>query len=355
MLFSAAAAVKSAVDPVRAVIVAAAALLIGLVFIIVKRLIVRARRKKEQAEEPQEKGRRKAFFSRQGILMALLDAIFIAFSYFGALILRFDLSFSNIPKPYLDGFLWSIPYWIIAAWVVYYLCRLYQGILRFASVADLSRLVLAYLILIPVYVLGGWFMGLSMPRFYLFVGYALSFMFAAAIRFSYRLLLFVMQTGPVRNGKREKGKDVIMIIGAGEAGRMVVREFVTSDKVTGRLACIIDDDRSKIGHFLEGVPIVGDRYEIVHAAERYGVTRIILAIPTLSSKDRRDILIFCQKTTCKLQIVPGVYQLVDGSFTLGKMRDVDVTDLLGREEIRVNNDEILSSIHGKTVLVTGGG
>ncbi|MBP5288979.1 MAG: polysaccharide biosynthesis protein [Clostridia bacterium] len=289
------------------------------------------------------------------VILLVLDALFICISYFGALLLRFDFSIGNLVKlypEYLNGFLWSMPYWIISTWVVFYCFRLYQGILQFASVADLVQIIEAYAVLIPVYLLGIWFMQLRMPRSYILGGFFISFMATCAIRFAYRLIRFAFQS---RQAKKNDLGDVVMIIGAGEAGRLLVRELNGSDKVNAKVACIIDDNPAKRGHFLEGVPIVGGRDEIALAAKKYSVTRIILAIPTIRNKDRREILDCCQKTTCKLQIIPGVYQLVDGSTTPGKMRDVDVTDLLGREEIHVKTDEILSDIKGKVILVTGGG
>lgn len=300
-----------------------------------------------------EKKKVKRYRSLQHMLILMvLDALLVALSYLTALIMRFDFTFSEIAPEYLYGFLWSMPFWIAATWVTFYCCRLYQGILRFASVSDLIRIMEAYAILLPVYFAGAVYMELHMPRTYQAGGFVLSFMATCASRFTYRMIRFVFQS---HQSRRNDMGEVIMVIGAGEAGRLLVRELNGSDKVNAKVACIIDDDPAKRGHFLEGVPIVGGRYEIDHAARKFGVTRIILAIPTIRKKDRREILDFCQKTTCKLQIVPGVYQLVDGSVALGKMRDVNVTDLLGREEIRVNTDEILSSIQDKVILVTGGG
>ena len=305
------------------------------------------------AEKPEKKRRfKRNRAAEHALILIILDALLVLVSYFSVLLLRFDFAFSKIEPPYLEAFLWSMPYWIIATWVTFYCCRLYQGILRFASVADLIRIIEAYAILLPVYFAGALFMDLNMPRSYQVGGFAISFMATCARRFANRTIRIFLQS---RQGRKNDMGEVIMVIGAGEAGRLLVRELNSSDKVNAKVACIIDDNPNKRGHFLEGVPIVGGRYEIAHAAKKYGVTRIILAIPTIRKKDRREILDFCQKTTCKLQIIPGMYQLLDGSITPGKMRDVDVTDLLGREEVHVNTDEILSYIRDKVILVTGGG
>ena len=294
---------------------------------------------------------------RRALTLLALDAVLLALSYFFALLMRFDFDLDDIVNnmsEYVLGYCWSMPYWIISSCVVFYCCRLYQGIPRFASVSDLLRIMEAYILLIPVYVAGALFMrgDVRMPLSYYVGGYGISLMAVSFSRFAYRIGIFVVSK---RRTRKNEQADVVMIIGAGDAGRMLLRELNGSEKVEAKVACIIDDDPNKQGHFIDGVPVVGGRQEIVSAAEKYGVTRIILAIPTIRKKDRREILDICQQTACKLQIIPGVYQLVDGSVTSGKMRDVDVTDLLGREEIQVNTDEILSDIRGKTILVTGGG
>ena len=147
----------------------------------------------------------------------------------------------------------------------------------------------------------------------------------------------------------------IMVIGAGAAGQMIIRELRNTDKINSKVVCAIDDNPYKLGRLIEGVEIVGNRYDIVNVAKKNRITNIIYAIPSGTQEDRTAILNICKETNCKLQIIPGMYQLVNDEVHVTKLRDVEVTDLLGREQIRVNNEEILADIAGKVVLVTGGG
>ena len=285
--------------------------------------------------------------------LLLADALTILFSYFAALLLRFDFAMSTIPREYLLGYIWSMPFWVAAAIVVFYGCRLYHSIWRLASVAELRRIILAYTLLIPVYVMGGLFMKLRMPLSYYIMGYIISFCMTTGIRFSYRLLRFYINRKD--NSRSESGRDRVMIIGAGRAGQTLIKEMLSSSRMNVQVCCIINDNPNKKGRVLEGIPIVGNRYDIVDAVKKYHISRIIYAIPATTGKNRKDILNICKDTGCRMQTVPGVYQLVNGEVSVSKLRDVEITDLLGRAQVKVNNDEILAAIKGKTVLVTGGG
>lgn len=285
--------------------------------------------------------------------LLLADVLTILFSYFGALLLRFDFAMSTIPREYLLGYMWSMPFWIAAAVVVFYGCRLYHSIWRLASVAELRRIIAAYTLLIPIYAAGGFFMKLRMPTSYYIMGYIISFCMTTGIRFSYRLLRFYVNRQD--NSRSESGRDRVMIIGAGRAGQTLIKEMLSSSRMNVQVCCIIDDNPNKKGRVLEGIPIVGNRYDIVDAVKKYHINRIIYAIPATTGKNRKDILNICKDTGCRMQTVPGVYQLVNGEVSVSKLRDVEITDLLGRAQVKVNNDEILAAIKGKTVLVTGGG
>lgn len=285
--------------------------------------------------------------------LLLADVLTILFSYFAALLLRFDFAMSTIPREYLLGYMWSMPFWIAAAVVVFYGCRLYHSIWRLASVAELRRIIAAYTLLIPIYVAGGFFMKLRMPTSYYIMGYIISFCMTSGIRFSYRLLRFYINRKD--NSRSESGRDRVMIIGAGRAGQTLIKEMLSSSRMNVQVCCIIDDNPNKKGRVLEGIPIVGNRYDIVDAVKKYHINRIIYAIPATTGKNRKDILNICKDTGCRMQTVPGVYQLVNGEVSVSKLRDVEITDLLGQAQVKVNNDEILAAIKGKTVLVTGGG
>lgn len=287
----------------------------------------------------------------KAFLIAFLDMLIILSSYMMALILRFDFVFSRIPREYIEGFMWSMPYWVASTIVVFYACRLYHSVWRLASISELQMSIVAYIILIPVYAAGMFFMKLQMPRSYYFIGYILSFLLTTGLRFSFRFLRFYM-------GKREDGTDDIdriMIIGAGSTGQTIIKELLSNYTMHVKVCCAIDDNPNKWGRMLEGVPIVGSRNEILAAVEKYKINRIIYAIPSTTGKNRKDILNICKETNCRMQTVPSVAQLVNEEVSVSKLRDVEITDLLGRAQVKVNNSEIFNVLKDKVVMVTGGG
>ena len=287
----------------------------------------------------------------KAFLIAFIDSLIVMGSYLLALLLRFDFIFSNIPTEYLEGYAWSMPYWIASTLVVFYGFRLYHSVWRLASISEIQMSVTAYMVLIPVYGLGMLYMHLRMPRSYYFMGYVICFMLTTALRFSFRILRFYV--GTRRNGSKEE--DRIMVIGAGSAGQMIIKELIGNRNMDARVCCVIDDSPNKQGRMLEGVPIVGTRHDILRMVEKYEINRIIYAIPATTGKNRKDILNICKETNCRLQTVPSVAQLVSGEVSVTKLRDVDIADLLGRAQVKVNNEEIFREIRGKVILVTGGG
>ena len=286
----------------------------------------------------------------KAFLLAFADILIIMGSYLAALLLRFDFKFTTIPPEYLQGYLWSMPYFVSITIVVFYICRLYHSIWRLASVAELRMILTAYLILLVAYVAGMLFMDMKMPRSYYFMGYLISFCLTTAVRFSYRMIRFYTNRESTAS---EKKADRVMVIGAGAAGQALIKEMINSKKMHTQVVCIIDDNPYKKGRMLEGIPIVGDRYDIPDMVRKYHVTRIIYSIPATTGQNRKDILNICKDTGCRLQTVPGAYQLMNGEVSVSKLRNVEITDLLGRAQ--VNMDEIFESIGGKTLLVTGGG
>ncbi|MDD3360187.1 MAG: nucleoside-diphosphate sugar epimerase/dehydratase [Hespellia sp.] len=290
---------------------------------------------------------------KRAALLALCDAMIIIISYFMALFVRFDFIFSKIPKNYMQGYIWSMPFWIIATICVFYGMRLYHSIWRFASTSEILRLVYAFIVLIPVYFAGRVFMHLQMPRSYYFIGFLVSGIFTTGLRFSYRFVRsyhsrFVNNTEP-------DDIERVMIIGAGSAGRMLIREMLTSQYLHMKVCCVIDDNKNKVGRMLEGIPITGTRDDIIEQAKVHHITKIIYAIPATTGQNRKEILNICKETGCKMQTVPGVYQLVNGEVSVSRLRDVEITDLLGRAQVKVNNEEVFDSIAGKVIMVTGGG
>ena len=289
------------------------------------------------------------------LLLMVLDVLSIYFAYAFALFLRFDFMYSHILADsvhHIPNFLRSMPVWCAATLVVFFLFRLYHSIWRQASVAEIESIILAYLVLLPVYVLIILKMDLNMPKSYYIMGYLLSFGLSTLIRFSFRLLRYVTQSLTRREGVAE---DRIMVIGAGAAGQMLIKEMQNSAKLNSRVCCVIDDNPNKLGKLIEGIEIVGNRHDIVNMAKKYNITRIVYAIPSNHPREHSKILNICKETSCRLQTIPGMYQLLNDEVCVSRLRDVEVTDLLGREQVKVNNDEILADLSGKVVLVTGGG
>ena len=285
------------------------------------------------------------------LVIAVLDMLTIFASYAMALMLRFEFSISNIDQIYIDGFADTILPWALATVVVFFICRLYHSIWSLASTRDLITIIKAYLVLIPVYIVIAKLLRMNMPRSYYVMGYILNFCLTTGMRFSYRVLL--TQTHLFKRGT--KPADRVMIIGAGAAGQMLIKEMQNASKLKTKVCCVIDDNPNKLGRLIEGIEIVGNRHDIVYMAKKYRITTIIYAIPSSEAKNRKEILNICKETNCRLRTIPGMYQLVNDEVSISHLRDVDIADLLGREQVEVNNDEIFESIAGKAILVTGGG
>ena len=290
-------------------------------------------------------------WKEQMLAIAVLDVLTIFVSYAMALMLRFEFSFSAIDTKYVEGFLDSILLWILATLVVFFVCRLYHSIWSLASTRDLLTIIKAYVLLIPVYVLIAHLLRMNMPRSYYVMGYIINFCLTTGMRFSYRVLLILTQSR--KRGSRQV--DRVMIIGAGAGGQMLIKEMQNVSKLNTKVCCVIDDNPYKKGRFIEGIEIVGNRHDIVAMAQKYRITTIIYAIPSGNPADRKAILNICKETNCRLRTIPGMYQLVNDEVSVSQLRDVDIADLLGREQVKVNNDEIFASIDGKVILVTGGG
>lgn len=301
--------------------------------------------------EQQTKGKDYVWM-RKAFVLLFFDVISIMASYMAALLLRFDLIFSNIPRGYLTGYIWSMPYWVIISIVVFYGMRLYHSIWMFAGIDEAKRIVQSYMILLVFYGVGILAMDLRMPRSYFLVGYVFSIMCTVGLRFGYRLLRSYLRS---TRSSVEAATDRVMIIGAGQAGKTLILEMQNSRHIKTKVCCVIDDNPNKKGRLLEGVPIAGNRYDIEEMVQEYGITRIVYAIPAASADDRKAILNICKQTGCKMQTIPGIYQLLNEEVSVSRLRDVEITDLLGRAQVKVNNSEILQTLRDKVILVTGGG
>ena len=297
------------------------------------------------------------FLSRAVLGKVLLimagDVVATMLSFFLGLWFRYDFSFQEIRTEHLQGFLSAIGPWCVITIVVFLCFRLYSSIWAFVSTSEVFRIAGAYLVLAVIGTLVFRFDGFLMPRSSMVMGYLLSFAMTVLIRFSYRLWRTAQRQ--LSHMAHANGLKNVMLIGAGDAGRALAMEFLSSDYVKDHLSCVIDDNPVKLNKRLCGVPIVGNRYDIPAMAKQYKISKIIFAIPSCPAKTRKEILDICTTTGCEVQMLPGIYQMVNGEVSVSKLRQVDPQDLLGRDPIRVNLEEIFGYIHGKTVLVTGGG
>jgi len=283
------------------------------------------------------------------ILLMIFDFFAIHFSYFFALWMRFDLIFSRIPPQYLSAYRGIITWYAIGAIVFFWFFRMYKTMWAFVSVPELMRFAIGSVLasaahsLLISYIYG------RMPLSYHIWGAMVQAVLILIPRFSWRLYLSLLK----RRSTDPAGR--VMLIGAGAAGQMILKDINQGDSVNDRVVCIIDDNTNKWGRYVLGVPIVGGRDDILASVEKYRVNKIYLAIPSVSASDKREIINICSETNCELKQLPGMYQFVLGQVTVSNMKNVAVEDLLGREPIRTDMDEVYGFIRGKTVLVTGGG
>ena len=287
------------------------------------------------------------------VLIILMDMLSVAVCYFFGLWLRFDFTFDWIDPRFLDAYTAYVWWWCLLHVAVFAIFRLYSSIWVFAGTSEVFRILGAYVVLGVLGVFGFHFYGVLLPRSSCVIGFVFSMVSTVGIRFSYRLIRTLQQK--ITHMVHGSGVKNVMLVGAGDAGRALATEFLNSNFVRDNIVCVIDDNPYKLHKRLCGIPIVGNRHSIPEMVKRYKVNKIIYAIPSSTAKTRKEILDICTTTGCEVQILPGIYQMVNGEVFVSKLRKVDPIDLLGREPIRVNNDEILAYVSGKVVLVTGGG
>ncbi len=288
-------------------------------------------------------------WQKVAVLLMLYDIVAVNMAYFAALWIRYDCAFSEIPGAALVQYLKHMPIYSVVCVAVFLWLRLYNSIWRFASFNELIRVLAATGITAVTHVITMHFIFGQMPNAYYIMGTGIQLILLVGIRFSYRFVL--LQRG--RNKKASNSR--VMLVGGGNAGQMILRD---AGRLTGqnlKICCIIDDNPNKWGRYIEGIPVVGGREDILVNAEKYRIDKIFVAIPSASDEDKRDILNICKETGCELKNLPGMYQLVSGQVSIGDMKDVAVEDLLGRKPIQVNMEQIYRHISGKTILVTGGG
>ena len=286
-------------------------------------------------------------------LLAIYDAFAITLAYFLALYIRFDGNYTEIPSNYLMAWLKFAPIYVVICLVTFIILHLYRSLWRFASYKELTTVILSSVITGVLHVIGITLLFERMPISYYLIGMVLQFIFVLGIRFAYRFV--ILKRKMYAKSIRRQIANRVMLIGAGDAGISILHDIHNSDKINDRVCCIIDDDKYKWGKFIDGVPIVGGRDDILLNVEKYKIEKIYFSIPTASADQKRIILNICKETGCELKILPNTYQLVNGIVSISDVKDVNIEDLLGRETVKVEMEEIYQFISGKVILVTGGG
>ena len=278
------------------------------------------------------------------------DMVAILASYFGALWIRFDGRYQSIPENYLQMYKSTIWIYALCCLVIFWFAHLYRTIWRFASYSELIRVTAVTVVTAGGYLLAMTIAGMRMPVSYYVFGIIIQYVQTLGIRFSYRFVLLLI-------GKQRTDIPVkrVMLIGAGAAGQMILRDIKGAKETREVVHCIIDDNPNKWNRYIDGVLVYGGREHILEACRKYSIEKIYIAIPSAAAEDKRDILQICNETECELMNLPGMYQLYTGEVTVNKMKKVAVEDLLGRDPIKVDMEEIFQYLKGKTVLVTGGG
>ena len=288
--------------------------------------------------------------SIQMLLFILLDAVLVIMAGGLALLVRFDFDFEQVPAGYLEPWFRALPIQILVTTVVFWLRRMYRYLWRYVSVHDVAEMAVSVFLAYAVFHVPALLFGYRQPRSVLFMELLFQLFLLVGERCSIRFLR--MFANSARQARQEGGERV-MLIGAGEAGRMLLREISVTQQLQSRVCCIIDDDPGKQGKYVGNVPIVGGREKIPEAVKKKRITQIIL--PAASARDKKEILNICQKTGCRVRSLPGIYQLVNGEVSMAAVKDVQIEDLLGREPVKLDTAVLRNFLQGQTVLVTGGG
>ena len=293
---------------------------------------------------------RKVSINFKRFLLGIVDVGCIIFSCFSALFLQFD---GNLPSMYLEKiFVLIIPI-VIVDLLIFVIFKLYQSLWQFASITELKNIIIACLIASLSNLLLSLIFNQYITTSFYFIYFLILIITVGGNRFCYRIIR--LYTNKYSNQITKPVKDRVLIVGAGVAGEKVLREINNSNHIYKEVVCFIDDEPSKWKRQIHGVDIYGGRNKIIEAVEKYGVSEILVAMPSISKKELANILNICKETRCQIKRLPGIYQFINDDIHISDFKDVEVQDLLGREPIKVNLDDIMGYVTGKVVMVTGGG
>ena len=283
--------------------------------------------------------------------LLLLDICLVNLAAFLALFSRFDFHFTELRvSGFLENLYNYVPFFTVLSIAVFAAAKLYNSLWIFAGVEELLHILISATLIGGAQFIAIFFDWISLPMSFPIINALYLVALISASRFSYRFSRSIF-----RKNRSAQAQKRTMLIGAGSAGMLVLREFQMSVNSQNHVVCVVDDDYRKLGQYIRNVKIAGTRKDIVQLAQQYRVEEIVCAIPAAPTKARKEILSICQETGCKLKILPGIFQLANGEVKIQKIRDVDVLDLLGRDSVKVDMSQIHGFLSGKTVLVTGGG
>ncbi len=285
-------------------------------------------------------------------LLVVMDIFLIGLSGFLALYIRYDFRFSNMDMEYVYHELRCLPVNLVITLVLFVLFRLYRSVWRFASTTELLNVIGACTTSMLVQIIWMAVARIRMPISYYLMKYVLLIAGVGALRFAYRILRMLQEK---RAGVRSDTRKRVMIVGGGEAGAMIIKEIQSSRYLDQCVCCVVDDNEGKQGKYIRGIKIMGGRSDICRLAYEMKIDEIIVAMPSASHGEKREILNVCKETNCQLKVLPGLYQMINGDVSMSQVRKVEIEDLLGREPIKVRLDEIMEYVAGEVVLVTGGG
>ncbi|MCR4813372.1 MAG: aminotransferase class I/II-fold pyridoxal phosphate-dependent enzyme [Lachnospiraceae bacterium] len=288
--------------------------------------------------------RNKKFLEPWQIIAVLLGAYdFIAFhiAYFAALLLRHDLKYHAIDYEYIVAYKQSVTIAAAVCVLIFALFRMYRIMWRFASYTELVRIILGSLLAGVLYSIGITFLW-RMPFSFYIGGTLLLVFFAVVPRYAYRIIL-VLQHNLKKN---DKNLEHVMIIGAGSAGQMILKEIQSGEELKEKAVCFVDDNPNKWNRSIEGVPIIGGRDSILNGIKKYDVKKVYIALPTATAERRKEIVDICKETDCNIMQLPGLYQLALGEVSVGAMKPVEIDEMgfsppdIGADEI----DEVVDAL-----------
>lgn len=281
--------------------------------------------------------------------LILLDILLINFASLCAIVTRFDFRIGGVPLEYSEPIVeYALIHTVITV-AIFFVFRLYHSLWRYASIEEMTNVIYACTTAAIAQFIGMKIAHIQLPRSFYPLNLLYLICFVAGTRFLYRTLR--MMNNRYRTDKHKH----IMIVGAGEAASAIIKEITTSRYLDGKIVCAIDDNKSKIGSYIQGVKVVGNRYDIKDSVEKYDITDIIIAIPSSTKAELKPILDICRETECSLKILPGMYQIINDQVSVAKLRNVEIEDIIGRDIVELDTASIMGYVSNKVVMVTGGG